>query len=339
MSAPGTTPGPAAHMMVPPGGIPNNTDLILSAVFIPLFLGIGLYFHFRIFHAYGKKFIWSILCFGFCMARIAALSLRIAVVKHVTDKTLNIIAQVFIAAGVVLLFFVNLQMSRRFFGQIHPHHASWVRIFVNFFAVLIIPVLAMVITTVVQSFLTTDAHILSIDRKVRLVASVFLVILAFLPIPIVLLVLILKALAPGGLDKPEPLAEGDADPEADADARLEKERILHANGTKPNPEAKETAKGGHMSGKVSKVTNQPLARGEPKTGFGPTPVGKKEILETALFIIIPGVLLTFEQGVRCAQAFHVPKFGEKTPWYMTKAAFWVCIFGFEIISVFILYHV
>lgn len=68
-------------MMVPPGGIPNNTDTILSGIFIGLFFLSGIYFHFRLFYAYGRKFIWSILCFGFCMARIAALAFRIVVVK------------------------------------------------------------------------------------------------------------------------------------------------------------------------------------------------------------------------------------------------------------------
>jgi hypothetical protein len=65
----------------PPGGIPDNTDLVLCSIFIAMFFSVGLYFHYRLFHAYNRKFIWSILCFGFCMARIAALAWRIVVVK------------------------------------------------------------------------------------------------------------------------------------------------------------------------------------------------------------------------------------------------------------------
>jgi hypothetical protein len=188
----------------------------------------------------------------------------------------------------------------------------------------------LVITTVVQSFLTTDAHILSIDRKVRLVASVFLVVLAFLPVPIVLLVLLLKAMSPGGLDKEEPLAEGDEDPEAAADEAREK-RARNENGVgvggadlvgvdgKPlATNAEEGSKDDSQKGltKEKKITpdGRPYFKGEPKTGFGPTPVGKREILETAMVIIIPGILLTFEQCVRCTQAFHTPKPGAKTPW-------------------------
>ena len=66
---------------VPPGGIPDNTDTILSGIFIALFFSVGVYFHYRCFHAYRRKFIWSILCFGFCMARIVALAFRIVTVK------------------------------------------------------------------------------------------------------------------------------------------------------------------------------------------------------------------------------------------------------------------
>ncbi|KAG8783114.1 hypothetical protein FRC15_005763 [Serendipita sp. 397] len=319
---------PFAHA-TPPGGIPNTTDTILASIFIPLFFAVGLYFHFRLFKAYNQKFIWSILCFGFCMARIAALSLRLATVKHPTNKSLNIAAQVFIAAGVVLLFFVNLQMARRFFGQLHPQHAIWVKRVVNTACILVLPVLAMVITTVVQSFLTTDPSILDKDRKVRLVASVFLVLLAFLPIPIVLVVLLLQRLTPSptpspgaesGLEKGQVvLAEGDADPEADNDA------VAATSNGKPNGIEKKE------EGLTGCEHERERVKGEPTTGFGRTPVGQREIWETALVILIPGVLLTFEQGIRTSQAFYTPKVGRSPPW----ATFWTCIFAFELVSVLI----
>ncbi|KAG8754592.1 hypothetical protein FRC14_004928 [Serendipita sp. 396] len=323
---------PFAHA-TPPGGIPNTTDTILASIFIPLFFAVGLYFHFRLFKAYNQKFIWSILCFGFCMARIAALSLRLATVKHPTNKSLNIAAQVFIAAGVVLLFFVNLQMARRFFGQLHPQHAIWVKRVVNTACILVLPVLAMVITTVVQSFLTTDPSILDKDRKVRLVASVFLVLLAFLPIPIVLVVLLLQRLTPSptpspgaesGLEKGQVvLAEGDADPEADNDA------VAATSNGKPNGIEKKE------EGLTGCEHERERVKGEPTTGFGRTPVGQREIWETALVILIPGVLLTFEQGIRTSQAFYTPKVGRSPPWYLSKATFWTCIFAFELVSVLI----
>jgi hypothetical protein len=76
-----TSPNIIVPHVVVAGGVPDHTDVVLSGIFIVLFFSIGVYFHFRTFHAYGKKFIWSGLCFSYSIARIVALSLRIAVVQ------------------------------------------------------------------------------------------------------------------------------------------------------------------------------------------------------------------------------------------------------------------
>jgi hypothetical protein len=73
--------------------------MILINSFLPSFDSL--------FRVYGKKFFYSILCFGFCMARCAALAVRIAITQHQTSKTLNIIGQVLIAAGVLLLVCIS----------------------------------------------------------------------------------------------------------------------------------------------------------------------------------------------------------------------------------------
>ena len=44
------------------------------------------------------------------MARCAALAVRIAITQHQTDKTLNIIGQVLIAAGVLLLVCIYVSL-------------------------------------------------------------------------------------------------------------------------------------------------------------------------------------------------------------------------------------
>lgn len=161
-----------------------------------------------------------------------------------------------------------------------------------------------VIITIIQSFLTTVPWILDIDRKVRLVGSVFLVFLAFLPIPVVLLVLLLQIMSPGGLDKNAPLAERDDDPEADASE----------NGLKNENNANDIVD--NVSNGRDERANR--IKGEPTSGFGPSPVSKRDILESALIILVPGVLLTFEQGVRTAQAFYTPQPGAATPWVSTS---------------------
>jgi hypothetical protein len=181
-----------------------------------------------------------------------------------------------------------------------------------------------VITTVVQSFTTTDAHTLSIDRTVRLVASVFFVILPFIPIPIVFLVLLLKAISPGGLSTPTNLAEGTSDPEFATDLVSQERRRKRADGnaTIDNLGDDNTAVPTASTSAVSfeKPTKAPQTltgriplKGEPETGFGATPVTRREILKTAAIIIIPAILMTFEQGVRTAQGFYVAN-GGAIPW-------------------------
>jgi hypothetical protein len=176
-----------------------------------------------------------------------------------------------------------------------------------------------VIATVVQSYITHDTHKLSIDRKVRLVASTIFVFLPFVPIPVVLSILLLKAMSPGGLASGEPLAEGYTDPEATKDhlsVDLEKKSRLAPAVSNPNGEL---ANGGPtlaINDAVHRKVNSQWIRvkGEPESGFGPAPVTISEILGTAAVIVVPAALLTIEQGIRCAQAYCVPKAGAPTPW-------------------------
>jgi hypothetical protein len=172
-----------------------------------------------------------------------------------------------------------------------------------------------VITTVIQSFITKDPHILSIDRTVRLVGIIFFVFFAFFPIPITLLALLLKTMGPGGFSAPQQFGEQDDDEEAMADERKangKPEKVGKINGVVPT--------------KTSELHDQPRFRGEPMTGYGPTPVTPREIIETAMFIIVPGILLTFEQGVRCAQSFYEPKPGDKIPWVSSKPNSTYCLY-------------
>jgi hypothetical protein len=62
------------------------------------------------------------------------------------------------------------------------------------------------------------------------------------------------------------------------------------------------------------VVVKTLRPGEPDTGFGPVPVTTKDILENAAVIVVPAILLTFEQGIRTAQAFYTHKAGQEIPW-------------------------
>ena len=136
----------------------------------------------------GHKFIMSGMMFGFCMARIIAQIMRIVWAVHPTDIQVAIAAQVFVAAGVVLLFVVNLIFAQRIVRSAHPH-AGWHPIFHWFFIglyVWIVMTLAMIITAVIQSFYTLNANTRRIDRAIQLYGQTAYTVVALLPILMVI---------------------------------------------------------------------------------------------------------------------------------------------------------
>ncbi len=123
------------------------------------------------------------------MARIMALTLRIVWASHPTNANVLIAASVFTAAGVLLLFVVNLIFAQRIVRAYHPGF-GWHRAVTLVFRFLIFSVIAlliMVITVTVHSFFTLDPDARDKDRKVQLFVGTYLAVLAFLPIPIVTL--------------------------------------------------------------------------------------------------------------------------------------------------------
>ena len=112
--------------------------------------------------------------------------------------------------------------------------------------------------------------------------------MAFLPIPITILVLVLKAVQDKGIARPSSvLVEEDPEEREGEESREERTE----KGTVPS-----------------------RTKGEPATGFGPAPVSEREILETVLIIIVPSLLMTWEQGIRTAQVFYRPVPGQSQPW-------------------------
>ncbi|QSS63026.1 DUF3112 superfamily domain-containing protein [Histoplasma capsulatum] len=178
-------PPPTAAM----GGRPSITvDVPITAVFLAIFV-TGAVCHmtrFRINMARGHKFIPSAVTFGFCMARITACVLRIVWTNRLTNAQIAIAAQVFIAAGVILLFILNLLYTQRIFRATHPR-IGWSRAFSYAFKalyVLIVLTLIMVITAAVQSFYTLDKDIRLIDRNLRWWGMSYFTFFSFLPIPL-----------------------------------------------------------------------------------------------------------------------------------------------------------
>lgn len=184
------------HAPYPPttaglGGIPTNkVDVPIISIFLVLFM-LGAIAHMTILQLNlrrGHKFIMSGMIFGFCMARITTCVMRIVWTERLTSIPIAIAAQVFVAAGVVLLFVVNVIFAQRIIRASHPH-SGWHPLFSKAFImiyVLIVMTLIMLITAVVQSFYTLNKNTKRIDRDIQLYGQTFYAIIAFLPFPLVL---------------------------------------------------------------------------------------------------------------------------------------------------------
>lgn len=171
------------------GGQPTlNVDAPISAVLIAVFI-CSAALNMTIFQRNrkrGVKFVLSAVVFGFSMARIAANVMRIVWAGYPRNASIAIAAGVLTSAGVVLLFIVNLLLTQRIVRAHHPRF-GWSlpgRIFFRFFLFSIVGMLIMVIVASVYGFYTLDPGVLSKIRNVQLVASTYLAVLAFLPIPI-----------------------------------------------------------------------------------------------------------------------------------------------------------
>lgn len=173
------------------GGTPTvHTDVPITAIFLVLFL-CGAVAHMTIFQLNmrrGHKFIMSGMMFGFCMARIVTCIMRIVWATRPRNVSIAIAAQVFVAAGVVLIFIINLIFAQRIIRAAHPN-SGWHPLFKHFFTgiyVLIVVSLIMLITANVQSFYTLNSNTKRIDRDIILYGGTFYAIVSFLPIPLVL---------------------------------------------------------------------------------------------------------------------------------------------------------
>ena len=120
------------------------------------------------------------------MARITTCVLRIAATAKSTNLRLQIAAQVFTNAGVILLYIVNLIFVQRLLRAQHPKF-GWSRPISYIFRalyVLIVITITMLITVIVQAQYTLSINTHRIDRDIQLYGITTFTILSFLPIPI-----------------------------------------------------------------------------------------------------------------------------------------------------------
>ncbi|KUI69119.1 hypothetical protein VM1G_03996 [Cytospora mali] len=152
------------------------------------------------------KFIFSAILFGFSMARITTLVLRIAWASYPRNVNVAIAASILVQAGVLLLFIVNLIFAQRIARSYHPRLGwSWAAgAAFQFLYFCVLAMLVMVITATVDSFFTLDVKTRRIDRDIQRFVGTFLAVLAFLPIPIT----ILAVASPRSQRRPEKFGQG-----------------------------------------------------------------------------------------------------------------------------------
>jgi len=177
------------------GATVSHVDTPITAVFLVLFI-ISAATHMTIFQLNNRrshKFLLSGLLFGFSMARIATTTLRLVSIHFSHDVPLAIAAQIFVAAGVVIIYIVNLLFVQRLLRATHPH-LGWGKIMGLVFKclyALVILTITMVIVVTVQSFYTLNPNTRRIDRDIQLYGATTFAVIAFLPLPLLSLVYIL----------------------------------------------------------------------------------------------------------------------------------------------------
>ncbi|KAI0173225.1 hypothetical protein GGR52DRAFT_377521 [Hypoxylon sp. FL1284] len=132
----------------------------------------------------GHKFIPSVALFGFCMARVTTLVLRIAWATRQTNIRLSIAANILVNAGILAVYILNLIFAQRILRAKQPR-VGWsmaIRVLYRALYVATAGALIMVITAVTLSVYTLDPYTLQACRDVQLASSTFLLVLTTVPI-------------------------------------------------------------------------------------------------------------------------------------------------------------
>lgn len=193
MSQPSKPPGPPyAPRVAQVGGLPSVIpDIPICAVFLAMYLGFA-FINNKLFHQNRRrhyKFLPTLFIFGFCMARVGTLVLRIAWATREHNVRLGIAAGVFANAGILIIYVLNLIFAQRILRAERPK-IGWNRalsIVLKVFYAGIGAALAMVITSAVLGVYTLNPSTLKAVRDIQLAAITYL--LVFVSIPVVLLAL------------------------------------------------------------------------------------------------------------------------------------------------------
>ena len=178
--------GPYPSKTAAIGGLPDTqTDIPTDAVFIVLYVCFAAtnMTIFQLNRRKGHKFVPSAATFGFCMARIVTLSLRIAWARTQHNVRLAIAASILVNAGILVVYVINLILAQRILRATHPQ-IGWNPILRAFCKILYVGIgvaLAMVITSAVLTAYTLNLHTKQVCRDIQLAAITYLLVFTCLP--------------------------------------------------------------------------------------------------------------------------------------------------------------
>ncbi|KAI0880520.1 uncharacterized protein GGS22DRAFT_82392 [Annulohypoxylon maeteangense] len=169
------------------GGLPSVIpDVPVSAVFIAMYVAFAAInmIIYQINSRRGHKFIPSVALFGFCMARILTLVLRIVWSTRHTNVSLAIAANIFVNAGILIVYILNLIFAQRILRARQPAlgwHVS-LRIIYRALFVGVACALVMVITALVLSVYSLNSYTIRACRDVQLTSGTYLLVFTTLPV-------------------------------------------------------------------------------------------------------------------------------------------------------------
>lgn len=132
----------------------------------------------------GHKFFFNILLLQFSMARILTCALRIGSAYHPSNISLSIASNIFVNAGILIVYIINLIFAQRVLRARQPE-LGWhplLRLVFKVLYVLIAVALVLLITFIVISFYTLDMELRQTARKVQLAGITYFLIFSALPL-------------------------------------------------------------------------------------------------------------------------------------------------------------
>ena len=174
------------------GGRPTvNPDIPISAVLLFLYVigAIANQTIFQLNRRRGHRFYMSWVMFGFCMARVATMVLRIAWTTRETNAGLAIAANIFLNVGVVLIYIVLLVLALRVFRATHPS-LGWNNIFRKTLRVaycLLGSALILIISFTILTFYTLNPKLRNISLWITRASILYFLIINLVTVVLLLL--------------------------------------------------------------------------------------------------------------------------------------------------------